>query len=58
VAISLELIFSKVALEWGEEKFSGAALNLAGSLPWCSGGESKDIRVQILGFYPRQTEAD
>jgi hypothetical protein len=51
------LIFGKVALEWDEEKFSGAALNQLVHYPDTQGAKAKIFRVQLLGFYPRQTEA-
>jgi hypothetical protein len=44
------LIFNKVALEWDQEKFSGAALSGLIHYPDTQGVKAKIKEVKLLGF--------
>jgi hypothetical protein len=52
------LIFSKVALEWDEEKFSGAASNELVHYPGTQGAKAKILECKFSDFIPDKQQAD
>jgi hypothetical protein len=52
------LIFSKVALEWDEEKFSGAALNGLVHYPDTQGAKAKILECKFSDFIPDKQQVD